>query len=260
MKVKVVIPIYKERLDELEVKMLSNNLAVLGSLEVAILIPEGLSTALIGQQIDISTCEIIEVSSQWLGSINGISGYNRMMLSADFYNIFNNYDYILICQSDVYIFRNEVIDWCNKGYDYVGAPWITHNRYNLPILKQYMALRKMLFSRRLKLLRQDYSNRVGNGGLSLRKVSTMVRCCNEYSQEIEHFLSQSHHKYNEDIFWALIPNGLSYPSVTEALKFSFDVRPCYCYKQTNGQLPMGAHGVTKSKYIKFWSGIIKELQ
>lgn len=67
-------------------------------------------------------------------------GYNRLMLSEDLYSAFSNYEYILICQSDAYIFRDELKEWCEAGYDYVGAPWLRRPLYDLPVMKQFMDL------------------------------------------------------------------------------------------------------------------------
>ena len=79
-----------------------------------------------------------EVSDEWLGRKNGIAGYNRMMLSAGFYELFRDYEYLLICHTDAWIFRDELADWCRRGYDCVAAPWVRRKVYDLPILKQYL--------------------------------------------------------------------------------------------------------------------------
>lgn len=62
--------------------------------------------------------------------------------------------------------------------------------------------------------------------------------------------------YNEDVFWALVPQNFSRPQWSEALKFSFDVYPDYCYELNNYELPMGCHGVATSRIYNFWRNII----
>lgn len=54
------------------------------------------------------------VSDTWLGVRNGIAGYNQMMLSREFYQLFNDTEYLLICHTDAWIFRDELEDWCKK--------------------------------------------------------------------------------------------------------------------------------------------------
>ena len=31
---------------------------------------------------------------------------------------------MLIYQLDAYVFKDELLNWANKGYDYIGAPWL----------------------------------------------------------------------------------------------------------------------------------------
>ena len=53
-----------------------------------------------------------------------VSAYNRLMLSPFFYKRFLDYEYILISQTDSWLFEDRIWEWCLKGYDYIGAPWI----------------------------------------------------------------------------------------------------------------------------------------
>src|SRR5438046_2590995 len=82
----------------------------------------------------------------------GLESYNRLMLSPSFYARFRDYEFILIYQLDSLVFSRDLESWCDKGWDYVGAPWFKGHR-------------------------GDTSNglwAVGNGGLSLRKVSAFL--------------------------------------------------------------------------------------
>jgi len=73
---------------------------------------------------------------------------------------------------------------------------------------------------------------------------------------VELFLHHAHHLYNEDVFWATVPD-FNYPSVSEALTFAFDKYPAYCYSLTNRQLPFACHAWYKRKKMKhFWQPII----
>ena len=51
------------------------------------------------------------------------AGYNRLLLTTQFYEKFLDYDYILIYHLDALLFRDELTMWCGQGYDYIGAPW-----------------------------------------------------------------------------------------------------------------------------------------
>ncbi|KRM05996.1 hypothetical protein FC89_GL000860 [Liquorilactobacillus ghanensis DSM 18630] len=72
--------------------------------------------------------------------------YSQLLLSTAFYESFKEYEYLLICQLDVFVFSNRLNEFCNLNYDYIGAP--------------------MYF---------PFGSNVGNGGFSLRKVTSCIR-------------------------------------------------------------------------------------
>ena len=82
--------------------------------------------------------------------------YSQLCLSYDFYKRFDDYEYMLIYQTDCWIFRNEIKKFCEMGYDYIGGP-IYSPGSRWPSFKNSM--RPV----------------VGNGGLSLRKISMMLK-------------------------------------------------------------------------------------
>ncbi|MBR0393686.1 MAG: hypothetical protein IIX04_01090 [Alistipes sp.] len=253
-KVKVVVPIYTERLEGRELLSFRHNAEVLRRYPMAIVAPEGLNVDAVVAEAP--HCEVVRVTSEWLGR-NGIAGYNRMMLSREFYALFEDCGYILICQPDAWIFRDELEQWCDKGFDYVGAPWPKRKIYDLPLIKQFLWLRKKLLARPERLMRQDYFNKVGNGGLSLRRIDSFIKACDHYHHIIEEFKQNRGTLWNEDWFWGLMPKEFRYPTFEEALGFSFDVHPALCHKLAGGALPMGCHGWFKKRNLPFWQGIIE---
>lgn len=44
------------------------------------------------------------------------------MLSAEFYDRFAAYEYVLIYQLDAFVFADRLAEFCQMGYDYIGAP------------------------------------------------------------------------------------------------------------------------------------------
>ncbi len=252
--VEVVIPVYTERLNGPAEASFLHNVALLQRHPLRLLAPEGLDVSYY-----IAHCpalEVVRVSPEWLGR-NGIAGYNRMMLSKEFYQLFSETEYILICQTDAWIFEDRLTEWCQGGYDYVGAPWPKRKIYDLLPVCLYLKLRKALLGRRRPLMRQDYFNRVGNGGLSLRRIEAFLLAADRYQQEITHFKTHTGIVYNEDWFWSLIPREFRYPTFEEALGFSFDAHPALCYKLAQEQLPFGCHGWYKKRNLPFWQERIK---
>ena len=227
--VKIVIPVYQVPLTPQEELSVKQSAKVLHNYPICFVVPQGLSTESL--QTLVPQAEIIAVSDEWLGRKNGIGGYNRMMMSREFYDLFSDMEYILICQPDVWIFRDELEAWCQKGYDYVGAPWIKHPRYKHFIPRAWLHLQKAFHPQRL-VHRLDTLGRIGNGGLSLRRVGSFRNACAKYQKTIDHFCRHRHHLYNEDVFWAVIPKEFKYPTVEEALGFSFDVKPGLLYEMS----------------------------
>ncbi|MDE6451357.1 MAG: hypothetical protein K2L23_03560 [Odoribacter sp.] len=178
---------------------------------------------------------------------DGVAGYNELMLSAEFYERFMDTDYILIYQLDAYVFRDELDAWCLKGYDYIGAPWIRKSKYHRWYYRIFWGTKKVVCHLLGIRSYHDSFDKVGNGGFSLRKVSTHYRVAVEMRKKIEEYLRKNKNKrFNEDVFWGLeVP--LKYPdfripSWREALKFSFDVQVRECFFYNKNQLPFGIHG------------------
>lgn len=250
----VIIPIYKAIPSDSERKAIINNTAKLSAHDIAFVAPNTINT---DEYLSLyPSASVVRVSDKWLGSLNGIAGYNTMMLSADFYKLFTAYDYLLVCHTDAWIFSDKLNYWTSKGYDCVAAPWVKRKIYNRPIIKHYMALRQLFKQRSGELCRADLYGKIGNGGLSLRYIDSFIRECENNSKRIAEYLHGKGHFFNEDVFWAIEPQSFKYPSENEALSFAFDTNPAYCFQLTNRELPMGCHSWSKPKMWRFWKNII----
>lgn len=260
-KVAVLIPVYLSRISGDEERSFIQSMKILRKHDIFLVCPLGL---------DVSS--YLEMASKCLGAdlyverfptpyFDGIKGYNRLLLSECFYERWADYEYILICQTDAYVFQDELDNWCERGYDYVGAP---------------------LFGDCFDLGKAG----VGNGGFCLRKVGAYLDFFNGKkhvfeAKEIGNRISfwkkpytrwlvwllmcmgwrnmprsvAEQWQYNEDVFWSLYLNGSNYeltkPSVSEALAFAFERFPSECYKQID-RLPFGCHAWRKYQYEEFW--------
>ena len=267
--VAVIVPAYKPDLNNNERISFRQTVKILSGYDIILVTPEHLDVSeysLIAADADVTIIRIIFNPEYF----TGIQGYNRLLLSPVFYDAFSDYKYILICQLDAYIFRDELLMWCEKGYDYVGAPLI--GKYEDTEFSKIM--------------------RVGNGGLSLRKVESyrnfflskanvfnaiqiakridikgkpytrifiwalmMLGWRNKPQSVADRW------KYNEDDFWSSIISGsqykLSIPAPMEALKFSFERFPSSLFKLNDCKLPMGCHAWEKYEYNEFWSVFVR---
>ena len=247
--VKVVVPVYREQLEPYEQISLEQNRRILGAYPFVFVHPEGVDISALKSEFPGS--EEVTFADEYF---RGLTGYNRLMMSADFYRRFSDVDYLLICQLDAYVFRDELQAWCHKGYDYIGAPWLVSKLFRLPLLKQW---RKCFHSR----WRTEKDFKVGNGGFSLRKVSSHLRATEQLQEVIRMHLSRQNHYANEDLFFALEVNkhglNFTYPPYKEALQFSFDKYPALCYAENQRRLPFGCHAWYKEKMKDFWFPIIQ---
>lgn len=254
--VKIIIPIYQETISPLEQISLQQICKVLNHYPLVVVKPQSLDLTHLSKNHPSIGFESFEDSY-----FRGISGYNRLMMSEEFYRRFIDSKYILICQLDAYIFRDELRDWCNKGYDYIGAPWLVRPMYRFPLFR-FTSWVKKGYCRFFNLPNSQITNfKVGNGGLSLRKVDSHIKAATLLKDTINEYLQHpGNHLFNEDVFFSIEVNkhqlNFNYPHYKEALKFSFDKYPELCYQLNNKQLPFGCHSWYKRRMKKFWFPII----
>ena len=240
----VVIPIYQPRLADEEMVAFNHNCHIFRNYPVTLVAPQGLN---VGNYTEGNSVQVEFFPSHFF---QNIAGYNRLMLSEEFYSRFNSYKYILICQTDVFVFKDELAEWCKKDYDYVGAPWINKSFF----LFQYV-LAKMGPGYALKLLlTNNLTKAVGNGGFSLRKTATFLSV-------LQSDKAAGKWSANEDFFWSFFAkaNGkkLSKPPANEAALFSIELAPEKTMKNQNNALPVAIHA-WKRYNPEFWQKYINE--
>lgn len=141
----------------------------------------------------------------------GIQSYCQLMMSPQFYEAFNAYDYILIYQLDAFVFYDALEDFCRLSYDYIGAPW------------SYIAWHDA----------KPPTPRVGNGGFSLRKVATCRDLVNTFAGVNNSI---------EDAFFAYcgVKTNFKTAPVAVAELFSMEHMPARHVRKIKG-LPFGCH-------------------
>ncbi|MCF2445782.1 hypothetical protein L0657_17610 [Dyadobacter sp. CY345] len=239
----IVIPVYKSELTYSEKLSLWQCMKVLSKFPVIIVKPESLDLPEIKQEYP-----AIRFKSFDDLYFKGIDAYNELMISANFYKTFADFDYILIYQLDAYVFKDELIDWCRKGYDYIGAPSLHREEFDTLSSGEKDTFANALSNNRFVL----------NGGLSLRKISSFLRYLKIYNTFYPAWLG------NEDMLFSqeatrLIPMKLflKLPTWQEALHFSFEKSPAATYEITNHQLPFACHAWERYD-PEFWASFIPE--
>jgi hypothetical protein len=242
----VAVPIYKRRLNPFEEVGYRRLFEVLGHYPIYGFMARGLEfEAPAGTP---GTLRRLELAPRHLE--NG-EAYSRFLCSTDFYEAFSLYRYVLVHQLDCYVFRDELREWCGRGYDFIGAP----------IFEGFFP--------------EDPSRVeafVGNGGLSLRRVDACQRVLKSrrsyrpqrpfwreataiepvkaakrllMAAGIFNGVQSCAREHGEDIFWSrharhFVPEFNVAP-VREGFRFSWDYAPAYCHVQNEGRLPFGCH-------------------
>ena len=85
-----------------------------------------------------------------------IQGYNNLCTSTEFYRSFLDFEYMLICQLDVIVLKNNLSEFMSRNISYIGAPTGKKSPFDRS--------RKKLWGRRYFC----------NGGFSLRKISDFI--------------------------------------------------------------------------------------
>jgi hypothetical protein len=251
--VRIVIPVYKDYLDEAESLSLEQCLRVLSSYSIVVAKPESLQLNTILRKYP-----SLQEESFPDHYFRDLRSYNHLMLSPEFYERFLSFEYILIYQLDAYVFRDELADWCKKSYDYIGAPWIPRDRF----LKEIRDAYNVLTGNHKRVPQRLIYYKVGNGGLSLRRTRSCYEILVEETALVQQYLYpklRGRIFSPEDVFWALEPHRKNYrfavPDYKEALLFSFDKYPETCFQITR-TIPFACHAWKRSKAFSFWKEYI----
>ena len=201
-----------------------------------------------------------------------LRGYNNMMLSDEFYRRFASYEYILLCQLDAFPIRDELAEWCRKGWDYVGAPWFADFERGGSdafigagnggfSLRRVDAFRAVLAAgtlhadpERWATLGRDFRLR------STRLVPILIGASRVLPRVPWARLFRMCFSGNEDLFWSayapfMLPGFRTAP-VDEALRFAFDCQPRLCWERAGRRLPFGCHAWFKYDPA-FWLAVLE---
>jgi len=206
----------------------------------------------------------------------GTHTYSKLLLSPAFYRAFSGYEYILIYQLDCLVFSDALSEWCAKGYDYIGAPWVVEEngilRFNgvgnggfslrkVDSFLRVLELRQRMFPALMRTLKRPFSftryllHWGTSGAVSVLKgnTSSLLQKSRHAAQKAAR-ASQKDFK-NEDLFWSfeapVLDPAFRIPPAEVAVSFAFETQPRFCFEQNQHALPFGCHNW--SRYDRaFW--------
>ena len=220
-----LVPVYKPVLPGIEAFSLRHSLAQLQpGREVRFIAPASLDTR--WYQAEFLGLPVDRFDDTCFASI---PGYNRLLMSAGFYERYLAHQFMLILQTDAIVLRDELDHWCALPYDYVGAPWPDGVQIKVQ-LDQFQGD-----------LAKTVKVHVGNGGLSLRRNQACIDLIREFPQALQYFDRTGS---SEDLFFSIM-GSLSarcvLPSEMVAARFSLELKPELYHAQMGGRAPMGGH-------------------
>jgi Protein of unknown function (DUF5672) len=205
-------------------------------------------------------------STKFFGSA---AAFNRLAYTPAFYEAFTDYRFVFIYHLDSLVFSDQLKDWCERDFDYIGPPWIRCN--DSPWVKK---------------------PRVGNGGFTLMKVESVLKVLyNRYRAEPLRYwedrfagllktmqavlrrprrlapnwlrgpITQPFRKSLQrmddvevygranDVFWSFravkyLPD-FKIPGWRTGLRFAFEAAPRHCFELNGSKLPFGCHAWTR---------------
>lgn len=244
----VLVFAHKARPDERELESFAQCSRVLGGHPLRLVCPSGL---------DISAYRAVApdvvadfIPPQWLASLRA---YNRLKVLPWLYRRYARFEFMLTYELDAFVFRDELLDWCREGWDYVGAPWFAGFYDCTPTSPPIAG---------------------GNSGFSLRRIASALRVCGTLRyrrpagevladwwagrfplRKTLHDLTKGNNFLgplndwhdNEDLFWGrIVPKRFPWFRVAPyevARRFSFESNPRRLYDECGGRLPFGCHKV-----------------
>ena len=214
-KIIIVVPFYKNKLNYLEKISLHQMLKILKKYPKCFLIPNNQDMA--GVEKD-ETCEMLNCPIEWFSDV---VSYSKLLLSADFYRLFLDYEYLLIYQFDAFVFSDKLEFFCREKIDYIGAPWFrTSTMYK--------------YSR----------SYIGNGGLSLRHIEHTIKLLEKNKKIIEEKFYPMLKLFGEDVVISYLgkkETEYKLATIEMAKKFSLECNFQNTYSKLDDVLPFGCH-------------------
>lgn len=242
----------------------------LAAFPISLLAPDGLDLAAYRDWLPRATVE--RASPTHFASVHA---YNALMLGTDVYERYEGFDYLLCHQLDAAVFSDALLSWCERGYDYVGAPWmrVEGNRLicagvgngGLSLRCVAAALRVLRaggrgrwatgmghIDARLRLLPQDHIDLTISEDALRALVGRAAKAYPDRSRRRLYWSLRAgpsrflrRFRRHEDYFWSfaapLLDPAFRVAPPEEALRFAVETEPARCLAALGGRLPFGCH-------------------
>lgn len=271
MNCRVLVPVYTEKITEDEELSVGTIRQKLSRYKLCFIAPASLDLSGV-----VRDGEMIERFGDEY--FHGIEGYNQLLKSSEFYERFTGSRYVLICQLDCLVLSDELESWINKDFDYIGAPWFKPKKspedglwrsgnggFSLRNVEAHLRVLRMSVPKgSIYRLKGSVRLRTKNAKAELgtyRKKMFWHRLLhpkaemNNVEDEMKRF------PYHEDVFWSFeapkFDPNFKVATADQALPFSFEVAPRWCFEKNGRRLPFGCHAWPKYDR-EFWMKILNK--
>ena len=197
--------------------------------------------------------------------------HGSLVMSPRFYEAFAEYEYMLLYHLDALVFRDELLEWCSRDFDFIGAPWfqiVAPGKFSEELsangaqggfsLRRVRAFLEIVRSRRPSVAPAEYWRRITSGQSLIGKAALIPRWAVKQIPMLNSPQWEQRRYWHdcEDLF--LVERGRDYypafrvATAEEALPFAFDVNPEICFELNGRRMPFGAHGWLKPHRRAFW--------
>jgi hypothetical protein len=236
----VVVPIYKPELNDLERLSLTYSLSKLSSRQVEFFGPAGLPMGYYTRHFPQVGFRAFDE-----GFFKSIKTYSQLLLRADFYQNYQPFDFILLLQPDALVLRDDVSYWTSQPFDYLGAPWLTPWKLRVNVARFAGANERHI------------EVQVGNGGLSLRRISAVLDLFDSFGDVAKVAYDKG---LAEDMFFGIagvLAENFRVPDCATASRFSMEFYPRDLIAINGGVTPMAGHDCWNQD-AAFWLARIEE--
>ncbi len=250
-KVVIIIPVYQPEPTEAEKISLAQTLSVLHNYPFVFMAPASLDVSWYATFCNTKKDVRIE-RFDWLGH----DAYSTLQTKPFFYSRFLGYEFMLTCHLDAFVFRDDLLKWCDMDFDYIGSVIYNTN----------FIMKDTMFKIITTYTNPEY---FGNGGFALKKVKTFYRITSRYKAYIEFYHWQRKLRkrgFYDDLFHSLhypklfphfkmAPKHLAQQFGADFVKFNEAELPFS--NQDFNSLPFGIHGWIKNQR-EYWKPCIQQ--
>lgn len=219
-----------------------------------------------GLKLRIEGLQTLEYSRKYFGSMRA---HSRLLYLPAFWKAFEDYKYVLVYHLDALVFADQLLQWCQTDFDYIGAPflccadtpWVKepHVGNGGFALMKVEAVLKVLYARYRAEPVKYWEDRCADLLILIQKILRRPRrlvpapfrgpMTLPLRRQVQKIDQVQVNLQNNDMFWSedavkYVPD-FKIPDWRTGLRFAFEAAPRYSFALNGHELPFGCHAWPK---------------